>query len=204
MRDRASNSISGRKAKAAGNKSEAWLDTQHEIALRFGILARIDKIDPPAVVRSGRVEFGERTGADYIGMLGSSPPGHVHRYLAVEAKSTEDVRLYKSEVKPAQQKHLDQVSLGGGLALLFVEFRGEPVYQTAPGGAVFSTPFTPYRRYACPWLETPWQVLKTAESVSEIDLMKHGWLIAGECYLERFHPRGTPTSVPRFRKYARE
>ena len=67
---------------------------------------------------------------------------------------------------------------------------------------------TPMRRYAAPWLEVPWEVLRTAESVSERDLLRAGCQVllgAGECYLERFHPRGTPTTPPEVRRvYARE
>ena len=219
MRDRARNSISGRKAQVAGSSAESWLDAQHEIALRLGILARIDKIDPPAVVRNGKVEFGERTGADYVGMLGSGLAGKpvygLATYCAIESKSTLKEYLPRAEVKKEQQRHLDEVARGGGLALLVVEFRGEPsaevvlatgeVALRVHGGVQFNPA---YRRYCVPWQDVPWQVLKTAQSVSEEALAKAGWQVQiareGSCYLERFHPRGTPTAAPKGRIYARE
>jgi hypothetical protein len=210
-RSRVQNSVSGRKAKAAGSALEAFLDIQHQIARRLGILARIDKIDPPAVMRNGRVEFGERTGADYIGMLeraplladfirdGGFPPStwallksvQVSRYLAVEAKSTADERFYKSDVKPKQQQHLTEVAAGGGLALLVVEFRWPN------SGQVW--------RFAFPWLEVPWTKLKSADSIGVGQSTP--WLIVKDdasCYLERFHPRGTSSTPVHQRQYSRE
>jgi hypothetical protein len=216
MRDRARSSISGRKANAAGNAFEAMLDAQHEAARRCGIIVRVDKTDPPAVVRKGRVEFGERTGADYVGMLGRGMLGQTTRleslprtvaagYFCVEAKST--LKEYQPKngdngIKELQQEHLNEVAVGGGLALLAVQFRGMPekaVKEVISLDAVLS-----YRAYCCPWLLVPWQVLKTAESVSELDLLRDGWAMQGDCYLERFHPRGVPTSAARGRVYPRE
>lgn len=187
MRDRARSSIAGRQAEAAGSNFEEWLNLQHELAGSLGILACIDKIDPPAVVHKGRVEFGPKTVSDYIGML----DGGAARYLAVEAKSTLKHYLPKREVTKLQQEHLTTTARGGGLALLVEEFRGQDHGRVG------------IRRYAVPWLEVPWQVLKTAESVSEDALYAGGWQISG-CYLERWHPRGTSSTPPKMRTYARE
>jgi hypothetical protein len=40
--------------------------------------------------------------------------------------------------------------------------------------------------------------------LSELDLLRDGWAMQGDCYLERFHPRGVPTSTARGRVYSRE
>lgn len=195
MRDRARDSAVGRRKQAAGASHEALVDAHHDVALRLGILAHVDKIDPPAEVRNGRVEFGERTVSDWVGMLG----GGGAKYYACEAKSIEKEYLPRAKVSPKQQAHLDVVARGGGLALLVVRFTGViniSWWVDPPAGP---------RVYAVPWEKIKWQVLKTAESASEADLAAANWLVApGTCFLERFHPRGTPIAQTAQRKYARE
>ena len=203
MRDRARNSIAGRKAQVAGSSFESWLHEQHEVAKRLGILAHVDKIDPPAVVRNGRVEFGEKTVSDWVGML----DGGSARYLAEEQKSTLKEYLPRAEVSKKQQEHLSSTARGRGLALLLVEFRGElsdRLLHTMFPPVLYGHAQHSPRRYCVPWHSTPWQVLKTAESVSEESLRAGGWAVRGECFLERFHPRGTPSTPARQRSYPRE
>lgn len=191
--------MSGRESQQAGDNHEAWINVQHEKAIALGILACVDKIDPPAEKRHGKIEFGERTVSDYIGMCG----GGSARYFAEEAKSTLKPYLPKSALTPKQQQHLTTVAKGGGLALLSVEFRtsAKDIEELQLAGT--NVPLI--RRYCCPWVAVPWQVLKTAQSVSEEDLIRGDWRVDPSpeaCYLERFHPRGTP--IARGRVYARE
>lgn len=189
-RDRARSHFAGRRAKQAGNAFEDYLRGHHELAQARGILAHVDKIDPPAVVRSGRVEFGARTVSDWIGMLVGG------RYLAVEQKSTLQAYLPRSELTDKQQKHLEVVAHSGGLALLAVEFRARPVGEARD---------VPPRRYVVPWLEVPWQVLRTAESVAETAI--HKWLIGSACYLEAFQAAdlaAASTTFSRKRVFPRE
>lgn len=204
-RDRARSSITGRQAKAAGDAFEAFLEQQHEVALQLGILACVEHNEPHAKVIGGRLMYTERGVADYTGVLDRSG-----RAVAVEAKSTKAERLMKSAVSSKQQDHLDRVARAGGLALLVVEFRRE-----LPAAVQLQIALWPmqaaeemlrqhFRRYVCPWEKVKWQVLKTAESVSEIDLFADGGWIWGACYLERFHPRGTPSTQARQRNYPRE
>ncbi len=185
MRDRARNSVIGRANKALGDDFESWITVQHESAGRLGILAHVAKNEPKAQIVGGVLVYTGRGVADFTGTLEGG------RSLAVEAKSTRSDRLAKKEVKPKQQEHLECVARAGGLALLLVEFRKDA---------------EPYRaRYAVPWLEVPWIVLRTAESVREADIDR--WKIA-ECYLQKFHAGGARSSVQvgaaRGRVYRRE
>ena len=197
-------SVTGREAKAAGDAFELFLEYQHATARRLGILAHIEHNEPHFKYVGGKW-IAEAPGvADYTATLDRSG-----LTVAIEAKSTKKDRLARSAVSPKQQEHLDAVARAGGLALLAVEFRypvpTTPFWMGAWGVLDY------YRRYAVPWLETPWQVLRTAESVNEEDLLRGGWRMrvmdaghSGDCYLERWHSRGTPSTAPKSRRYARE
>lgn len=224
-RDRARSAIQGRKAQIAGDALESWVSAEHDKALCFGILAHVDKIDPPAEVRGGRIVFGEKTVSDYVGLLAPAPLGNdvirnypptvwaelravrVSRYYACEAKSTELTYLPRSKITRKKQAHLDVVARAGGLALLVVRFTSEPGTE-ALKQALNWTEHERFHRwsrtYAVPWQAIEWQVLKTAESVSEEALRAGGWAVSGECFLERFHSRGVPSTQARARVYPRE
>ena len=165
-------------ARDTGAAFEAWVDVQHEFALRLGLLACVEHTRPPAIIRNGRMIYTAASVADWIGTLGraSSRPGVS---LAVEAKSTTHGRLPRDRIAPLQAAHLDVVSRAGGLALLLVEFRSEKA-------ALWTV-----TRFACPWLAVPWERARTAESVTAAALA--GWEVAVPCYLARFaldSPRG--------------
>lgn len=164
--DRGVASRRGRQNKILGDDLEEWLNHQHALAGRLGVLAHVEKTQAKSKVVDGRLIYEKPGVADYIGCLEGA------RYLAVEAKSTDDERLPRSRVEPKQQEHLTAVALAGGLSVLVVEFRG-----------------VENRRYALPWREVPWVVLRTAESVREADIVK--WRIdPGACYLLRWHSGG--------------
>jgi hypothetical protein len=178
----------GRQNKALGDAFEDWLNTQHTLAGQLGILAHIEKTQAKTKVIGGKLIFEKPGVADYIGCLEAIKPivvrsegvGNISikmpaRYFAAEAKSTDDVRLPRNCVEPKQQEHLTAVAKAGGLALLVIEFRGATNYS--------------HHHYAIPWLEVPWIVLRTAESVLEKDIGQ--WLITpGTCYLSRWHSGG--------------
>lgn len=162
----------GRRAKSAGDAFEAWIEREHEEAGRLGILAHVVHNQARSSVVRGRLMFTSAGVADYTGTLEGG------RTLAVEAKSTGETSLRRSAVEPLQATHLEAVARAGGLALLLVEFRSQSSSS----------------RYAVPWLEVPWEVRCTAESVSREVLGP--WLAQereGSCYLSRFHPGGQPS-----------
>jgi len=179
------NSAIGRAAQAVGASLESWIDAQHSVAKMSGILAHIAHNQAQSNVVGGRLIYTAAGVSDYTGIL----DGKTGRYVGVEAKSTKAESLPRSAVKPKQQEHLEVVARAGGLALLVVEFRITEL---------------PLRyRFAVPWLEVPWETKRSAESVSA-ELLGP-WLIdPGTCYLERFHPRGVPTSKHNVRVYPRE
>lgn len=189
------NKAIGRKAKAIGAAFETWIDGQHQAAHALGILAFVEKTEAHSQVIHGRVEFIAPGVADYIGTLCDGG-----KTLAVEAKSTDDAQLMRSVVSPKQAKHLDAVAAAGGLALLLVEFRH--VSQVGESYAAQVLPI--YARYAVPWLEVPWQTLRTAESVAEASIQQ--WrILADTCYLSKYHSGGVPVgSVGRKRVFPRE
>jgi len=174
----------GRQAKFAGDDFEEWLNTQHEKAKHLGILAHVEKTQAVTRMVHGRLIYAERGVADYIGCFESG------RYLALEAKSTKDKRFAKSNVSVKQQDHLERVARAGGLALLLVEFR--EIYLG----------YLLRRCFAIPWLEVPWAVKRTAESISADELL--GREALPDCYLKQWHAGGVSSTVVRTRRYARE
>lgn len=175
---------SGREGKAAGDAFELWVSNQHLRALGIGILAHVEHSEPHARVVGGRVQWVSSGVADFFGTLGGG------KSFAAECKSTDKQRLSKAAVEPKQAAHLDAVGRAGGLALLLVEFRrnenGLPVRH----------------RFAVPWLEIKWKVLRSAESVGIEELA--GWEVANECYLKRFHPGGPCIAVCESNRYPAE
>lgn len=175
----------GRRAKAAGSAWETWIETQHEKARHFGILAHVEHAEPHTRVINGRVEYTEKGVADYFGTLEGG------RSLATETKSTKASRFPRNEVSSKQQDHLERVARAGGLALLAIEFRVVETFGTWQR-----------LRFAVPWLEVPWQIKRTAESVSAEDLK--GWEVHSECYLKRWHAGGTPSTPVKMSRYPRD
>ena len=175
----------GRIAQAVGANFEAWLEGQHEKAKRLGILVHIEKTQARTAFIKGRLQYSGKGVADYIGTLERGG-----RTLAVEAKSAKGDRLERSAIETKQAEHLDAVAHAGGLALLLVEYRPDEVLPV---------------RCAVPWLEVPWEVLRTAQSVATEAVLQ--WQIARDpegCYLERFHARGPRSFIPRQRVIARD
>ena len=187
MSERARNSIRGRKAQQAGDQFESWLNAQHEQAKRLGILAHVEKTQArTAVVRRKLIYTGKGV-ADYVGTLEGG------KSLALEAKSTQEDRFPRNEISAKQQEHLGVVARAGGLALLLVEFRDFVVNKSLPARTF---------RFAIPWLALPWETLRTAESVSPLDVSQ--WRVDERCYLSAYHPGGVSSSSHARRVYARE
>lgn len=144
----------GAKKQAVGSAFEGWVTAQHEKAIYKKILVHVTHNQPTMKKVKGRLIYAEATCADYTGCLADG------RYYAAEAKSTGEDKIYRSVISPLQQRHLDAVSAAGAMALLLVEFR------------VDGLP----RRYRIPWTRVPWAVARSAESLSEADLVASGIL----------------------------
>lgn len=158
----------GRENRYAGEDFEKWIDGQHVMAGWRGILAHVVHNEPKSEIVYGKQIWTAPGAADYTGVL------HGGGVVAVEAKSTKEVRLARAALSPKQQHHLEMVSQAGGLALLLVEFR--------------RTQAPLFVRYAIPWREIPWKKLRSADTVSMEDI-KELWLVAPDtCYLAKFHP----------------
>lgn len=160
---------SGWAAREAGEEFEAYVERHHLEALRLGIVAGpVDHNEPHGQIIHGKWEMVASGVADYTGVLYNG----VGTTLATEAKSRE-TRLYRREIEPKQQRHLDTVVRGGGLAFLLAHLSGRP--------------------HAVPWPLVPWKVLKSAESVEAEDLVQ--WVIPSDCacYLDKYcSVRGVP------------
>jgi hypothetical protein len=197
MRDRARNSVRGRKAKSVGDAFEAEIERHHAEAMKLGILAHVVHNEPTAEFLGGKLVYTSPGVSDYTGVL----EGGTATTLAVEAKS-EGVELGKAgylsrkRVSDKQQIHLNAVAKAGGLALLLVEFRVQSPF-------IFGLPITFYR-FAVPWLEVPWAVKKTAQSV-DMSALRPEWAFAtGEkCYLMRYRSPGSRSSMPPGRVHSR-
>jgi penicillin-binding protein-related factor A (putative recombinase) len=173
----------GRYAKHMGDMFESWLDGQHAMAKRDGILAHIHHNEPKTIMMKGILSYDKKSVADYSGTLEGG------RSLAVEAKSWGNSENFpRSQVDTLQAEHMQTVLRAGGLALLVVEFR---------------IPFV--QRFAVPWQEVPWRVLRSAETTTAELLQGAGWKIPMDvCYLAKFHKGGVPSSPTHFRKYPRD
>jgi len=148
---------------ASGARFEAWVEAQHAVARSRGLLVHAEHTQ--AVVKSigGRVLYAAPGVADYVLCLAGG------RYAAVEAKACDGHRLYRSRIAPLQSRHLNAVARGGALALLVVKYDGDDYF-------------------AVPWLEVPWEQVRSTDSVSAVSLTN--WrIVPGSCYLERFARR---------------
>lgn len=178
-RTREQNVDAGRIAKAAGDAFENFIDEHHSKARSLRLLAHVEHNQAKAkVLPGGGLTYVGKGPSDYTGMLADGG-----RVYAAEAKSVAGVRLMRSAIKKKQAEHLDAVARAGGLALLLVEFRREDVEWMK----------LPVTRYAVPWASVPWKKVKTAESVSEVDILP--FLIEGDCFLSWHCKPGPPGSV---------
>lgn len=177
MSDYKTNARRGRTAKAVGDRHESWVEGQHEMAMHLGILAHVHHNEPKATFRDGRLEYGKRSVSDYSGVFEGG------KALATEAKSCmSGDRFGRNDVTPEQQKHLEATARAGGLAFLVVEFR------------MPSAPF--FRRFAMPWLQVPWRVMRTAQSIGILDVELQQWEVQpSTCYLSRHHTGGKRSST---------
>jgi hypothetical protein len=167
---RGGDSASHRASREIGEAFEVWVNEQHEDAGLRGALAHVVHNMPPSKHVHGRLMYEEAGVADFTGVL------HGGGYFASEAKSVAPGgRLAKSRISAKQREHLDAVTACGGnsLAFLLVEFRVSASIA--------------HRRYAIPWREVPWKVLKTAESLDEGDIAIIYQVTPGTDYLARFH-----------------
>lgn len=190
IQKRAKNSISGRKAQAAGDKFETWIEAHHNRALERGVLAHVMHNEPKTKYVNGKLIKDKPSAADYTGMF----DGGSAKYFAAEAKSTTEKYLPLEALTKKQQDHMEAVARGNGIALLLIEFRIEVVSTHGTGVHI--------RRYAVPWLAVPWKVKISARSVDEADIST--WLITTDCYLQRYYVGGVRSSLaggPRRRMY---
>lgn len=160
-----------RASQTSGASFESLIERHHDRALDLGIVpCKIEHNQAYSKVVGGKLIYTKPGISDYSGIvLGWFGP-KTCAPLGAEAKSTKKDRLPRSAVEPLQAKYLDAVARAGGLALLLVEFRAQDI------------------RTAIPWLEVPWQVLKSAESLSVADVRKEWQFSAEGCYLERCCP----------------
>ena len=162
----------GRLSQAVGASFESFLESQHDAALRLGVLAWVHHTQAVTKMVNGRLKYIAKGAADYSGVLVDA------RAVAVEAKTTQGERLARSEIDVLQAKHLSAVAAVGGIALLAVEFRTKTKIPTVAA----------HQRYAIPWLDVPWRVIRTAESLSLEDCKEEWCINFSECYLGRHVP----------------
>lgn len=167
----------GRHAKASGDQFEVWMEGQLDHAMRLGILACWHHNEPKVKVYDGKVNYDKKSVADYSATFERHGLGVSG---AFEAKSTSAKNFPLNEVSLLQQRHLEAVAKAGGIALLVVEFRSAvaPLFQ----------------RFAIPWLDVPWIVLKTAKTIN-VSLLNQWVIPPGTCFLSRWHTGG-PRSSP--------
>lgn len=157
--------LAGYRARGAGAGFEGWLSAYvFRPLVERQVILRFDKTDPPMrQIRDAArgvlfVPVGAG-GADWI-LLGQNG-----LYIAIESKSTDDIRLYRDEILPHQVAHLDAAVKAGGGAFLAVQFRGSPT-ATA---------------YLVPWQSASWSCARTAPSIEPTELqewMMNGWIDA--------------------------
>jgi penicillin-binding protein-related factor A (putative recombinase) len=160
----------GRDNRLIGEAFENIVEKWHTMAGLRGALVHVVHNAPPSKFVNGKLIYEEAGVADFTGVL------HGGGYLAAEAKSVAPgKRLEKSRISTKQLAHLDAVNAAGGnsLAFLLVEFR------VANSIA--------HRRYAIPWHQVPWKVIRTAESLDERDIAAWYQVPAGTDYLLRYH-----------------
>lgn len=174
----------GRTAQRVGAAWEGWIEQQHEKARALGILAHVEHNNAHSKIVNGNLIFTKAGIADYTGVLWGGG-----QTLGVEAKSVSRDYLPKSMIEVRQAEHLTAVARAGGIALLLAEFRLDA-----------GRPF----RSAIPWLEVPWSVARSVESINSAAVEK--WRIVADpaaCYLSRFHKGGGPREMARKRIFHR-
>jgi hypothetical protein len=188
------NSKRGREAQFAGASFENWIEGQHNAAVMLGILAHWFHPQPRFYNERGLWQPAERSVADFVGVLEGEGVGLVlnpARFYVAEAKSVKSGRMPRAIVARQQAEHLEATAHAGGLALLIGEFRLENVRV----------------RFACPWLDVPWEVARSAESITP-ELMA-SWDVGmyPDCFLKRWHSGGKRSGswkAPGHRVYSSE
>lgn len=151
-----SNQARGRLAQRHGKEFEAWLTSQHNLALRPGpdrLLSWAIHIEAEAKYLRDRATGEKRlthTADAYADFVLMSTRAWGSRVLVVEAKSVWGVgaRLSLNDIQPQQREHLVATWKEGGVAALAVEFR-----EPGPKGFVDT-----FRRFAIRWAEIRWVV----------------------------------------------
>lgn len=154
--------LAGARAQGSGAAFERWLSAYiFRPLVERGDVAIVDRLTPPA-----RPVYDAAKGR--LVLLPTAPGGvdwalclKGGYYCAVEAKSTLDLKLYRSEIEPHQITHLDAAAKAGAGSFLAVQFRDGPT-STA---------------YLIPWRAAPWAKARSAESISAADLGP--WVIRG-------------------------
>lgn len=154
--------LAGRRAHDLGIAFEDWLRAYiFRPLIERQVILRADKLDPPArptwdgARRRVVLRPVAAGGADWLLCAAGG------RYVAVESKSTDAPRFYRSELTSEQIKHLDTATAAGGGAYLAVQFRDGPT-ATA---------------FLAPWPAVPWGCARTALSVTAADL--DPWRLSG-------------------------
>lgn len=158
--------LAGRRARGLGIGFEDWLRSYiFRPLIERQVILRADKLDPPARPtwdRAGRRVVLRPVAAGGADWLLCAAGG---RYVAVESKSTDAPRFYRSDLTTEQIKHLDTATAAGGAAFLAVQFRDGPTATV----------------FLAPWRAVPWHCARTAPSVSAADLepwRMNGWIDA--------------------------
>lgn len=170
-RSAADRSAAGRRSKVSGKVHEGWVETQHAKAVILGIVAHVEHNEGHTEMVGRQLKWVSPGISDYTAVLEGG------RYAAIEAKALSGERFSRSSVSPLQQAHLHATAKAGGLALLVIDFK---------------TPTGLHRRFAVEWLSVPWEVARSAESVTPKLLA--GWEVREDCYLLRWHPGGKRSS----------
>ena len=158
----------GARAKAAGAEWEHWIEVQHSMAIRLGILACATHLEPAVIATPKGIIRKAPSGPDYVGCLADS------RCFMAEAKTCSGPRFERARISPLQAAHLAAVSRAGGLALLLLEFREEKA-------ALWTI-----RRFAGRWEALPWERARTAETLTAAGMAAAGCELGGGCYLAKF------------------
>ena len=158
----------GKKAAAGGKLFQDAVAGHLEACRDRGLVAWFAHNQPmyrPA--GAGRFIPTKAGGADFYGTL----PGGLT--FALEAKSYDDERFYRSWLPDGQLEHLNAVHAAGGLALLALQLRRLP---GAPAWLIG-------------WGAAPWRALQSAEALHPVDLA--GAELQPPFILERFLRRCT-------------
>jgi hypothetical protein len=153
----------GALAHATGQLFQDGIANQLEAARMMGEIAWWEHNQPLfRPIGKGRFVAVARGGADFAGIL---PGGGIA--FAIEAKSCDDDRFYRSWLPENQTSHLDAVARAGGLALLAIQFRGAPCSPS----------------YLVEWFSVPWLTIRSAPSIGPADLVgssmaRGGFLLA--------------------------